>query len=110
MARFLRVLVKVAVLGGIVAVVVKVLQNRSHPEPVVDRNTYNSWPPLDEKPAPGSAAHKAPTGNDDGPSEAPAKKPVAKKATAKKKAPAKKAAAKKKAPAKKASAPTKRAD
>ena len=48
MARFLRILLKLAIIGGILAVVAKVLQNRSHPAPVVDRNAYNSWEPLTE--------------------------------------------------------------
>ncbi|MCB1005919.1 MAG: hypothetical protein KDB35_17190, partial [Acidimicrobiales bacterium] len=60
MARFLRVLLKLAIVGGILAVVVKVLQNRSHPDPVVDRNAYNSWEPLTD------TTPVAPVGADEG--------------------------------------------
>lgn len=122
MARLLRVLLKLAILGGIIAVVVKVLQSRSHPAPVVDRNAYNSWEPLKETtpvapaaaPADppvasnGAITAKATPADDAGP---PAKTEPAKKAATKKKAAAKKAAPKKAAAKKSAAkkAPTKKA-
>jgi len=135
-ARLLRVLIKVALLGGIVAVVVKVLQDRSHPDQVVDRNAYNSWPPLDDQPSSATTGEVPPTATEraskvsieDTPAEelpvddtpvadtgdadvgtASGTAPAKKAAT--KKAPAKKATTKK-APAKKATtkkAPAKKA-
>lgn len=130
-ARLFRVSIKVAIVGGVVAVVVKVLQSRSHPAPVVDRNAYNSWEPLsDTTPvAPGTAAAEPepepPAASNGAAAKAPdapdapdtktaaaekaaaekraAKKAAPKKAAAAKKSPAKKSAAKK-APAKKSAA------
>ena len=104
MRRLFRAVLKLAVIGGVAVAVVKVLQNRSHPDGVVDRNAYNPtpWPPLDDKPGPvkqpAAPAEKAPDAQ-----PTPPKKTAAKK-SAPKKAPAKKASAKKAAPVEKSAA------
>ena len=112
MAKFSRSILKLAVIGALAAAAVKYLQRRSHPDPVVDRNAYNSWERLDETPAAPESKpdiEAAPTNGstptaakaDTTTKKAPAKKTAAKKAPAKKTA-AKKTAAKKTATPKKA--------
>lgn len=119
MAKVSRSILKLAVIGALAAAAVKYLQRRSHPDPVVDRNAYNSWERLDETPAtpepkpdiePAATNGSTPTAAkaDTTTKKAPAKKPAAKKTPAKK-TPAKKKAAPKKTPAKKKAAPKKTA-
>ena len=100
MRRLLRGLFKFGLLGAVAAAVVKALQNRSHPDGVVDRNAYNPspWPPIDSDEGPAKQP-AAPAGT----TEVPADEAAVKKATPAKKAPAKKSAAKK-SPAKKTAA------